>query len=271
LDAASRRVVPALVTRNLLSATGRRMGDTVTLAYGGAAIDLRITGTLARVPSVPSASGAVLVDLPTLTAVLAGSVGPDQLVAPTHADEWWLEVPVSGVAAVRRAFADHPDLGTPLDRRADAARAAAAPLGAGSQRSLLLLAALAGLVAAGGFVLHVIAAGGGVRREVAVLCALGASRRDASAWLVVEQALVVVVGVVLGVALGVAVGALVVADLVRTPGGDVPILPVALQVPVVPIASLAGALVLLLVLVAGAGMAGVLRNRGAGAELRDAP
>src|SRR5690606_1955919 len=202
--------VPALFTPAALAGAGGRTGEVLALAGG---VTVQVAGTVPAVPGVAEPDGVVM-DLGWLS--LQQYLN---LRALPTVNEWWLATSDPAPAAT----VAH-GLGLQVhDRRAEAARLLADPLGGGVLLTLWTAAALAALLAAFGSVVDSRATAVGRRTELAVLHTLGTSPATVTSALIVEQAVLAGLGVVAGTAVGLGVAAAMGASLVLTPAGTVPL------------------------------------------------
>ncbi|RAG85249.1 ABC transporter permease [Streptacidiphilus pinicola] len=238
--------LPALATRDYLSAVAAKVGDVVPFPVGDATVRLRITGVLNAMPT--AGSKAVVVDLSSLTRQLAAldATCPE----PT---EWWLPaaapddpVPARAAAALR-ALPGTQDVQL---RGEVAAQLTDDPLGAGPQVTLLVLAVVAAVLAAIGFGAATAAAASERARENAVLRALGCPPRRLARTAAAEPAVLIVLGAAVGLAVGTLIVHLVVPLVVLTPTAQQPVPPVQVTLPLGRTFALVGAIVVVPVLTA---------------------
>lgn len=186
---------PAIASAQLLAETGLEVGDTAAVMVGG----MPVTAVIAdAAPDLPSAPGrqALLMDRTTLTHLLARAGFDENLV-----DEWWLEAAdadagplverireVHGGAAVSRVQVED-----------DLARG---PLRVAVTAALLLISLAAVVLAVVGLTMSATVSVRQRRLELARLQALGAARATLVRSVVVEHALLVVLGVAAGGTLG---------------------------------------------------------------------
>ncbi|MEW2347357.1 FtsX-like permease family protein [Streptomyces sp. NPDC006684] len=223
--------VPALASDAFLKAAHAKRGQTLTVPVEGTEVRVEVVDTVAHVPTTgedaataADASGqdsgspsgeeateedgaggddadvALLVDLPTLNAVLAGA-GATPL-APT---EWWLSTAEGRSGAVAARLRERPD-SDPADVlvRDEVRRTLVGdPLGAAPRTALLAAALAAAAIAAVGFTAGAMGSLRERRSEHAVLRALGISGRKLARQTFWEQVLLVAVGLGAGLALGV--------------------------------------------------------------------
>ena len=205
--------LPVLATDDFLTATGLHPGDTLRLPTAGITLDARVVGAVRAFPTLPpdpGGAGAVIADLPTLSAALFTATGD---VVP--AERWWLSTGTPAdtagdpplAAALRRAPFDSDEV------RSRSARVAALrndPAALGVIGALLLGGVAALGLAVVGFGVSTVGATRERAGDLAVLRALGAPRRLVRRWLLVESGAVLLFGIVVGalLAAGMAMAAL---------------------------------------------------------------
>ncbi|WP_030192371.1 FtsX-like permease family protein [Streptomyces sp. NRRL S-87] len=273
--------LPAVATDAFLTAAAARPGDRLDLTLAGERLTVRIVESVRALPTTgtpatggpatgaPSEApradgGGLLLDLRTVNEVLTQR-GRGTL-APT---EWWLSTDrPTAVAAALRA---RPDAGAADDVLVRDERAAALlgdPLGRGPRAALLAVTAAAAALAAVGFA---VSAAGSLREqsaELAVLRALGASRRRLAALAAAEHGLLALVGVLAGLGIGTVLTRAVVPLLVLTARAERPLPPVLVELPGTHLALLLAAVAAVPLLTAAAlalrhaGPAPSLRNQG---------
>ncbi|MFC1416571.1 FtsX-like permease family protein [Streptacidiphilus cavernicola] len=260
--------VPAVVTDGFLTATGARVGQTVT--FGQDAPVLKITAAVRELPttgpggsapgatdspaSSPDYGGAMLVDLAAYDAWLVADGQPAQ--QPT---EWWIGVAPhapGGSAAVAAALRARPDVQSVLVQDEVLGGLRGNPLAAGTRAALLCSAVIAALLAAVGFG---VGAAGSVRRranEAGVLRALGAGRRDLARSTAVELGVPLLLGVLMGLLMGALLTRMLIPLIVLTTAATRPDPPVLVQLPLGQVAlfvAATAAVPLLVTLLAGRG------------------
>jgi hypothetical protein len=213
-------VLPAAVTRDFASTAGLRPGQTFPVIFQGTPVSLRVVSIVRGFPTLTGPSGGVIVDQGLLQQALAAAGA-----LPASVTEWWLRN--SGPVAL-------PGLppGTTVTRRAVVAGALLAnPLGAAPQLAMLAIAVAAVVLAAGGFL---VAAATARERahDLALLASLGATKRQLTRLLCLEQALVAVPAAVAGLLLGALLARLVIPAVTVTATGRPPVPPALIQVPV---------------------------------------
>jgi len=217
------RALPVAATSAFTAATGQKRGSTFPVQVGNSTVRVTIVSVIASFPTI-SGSGGIVVDQSLLQQTLAADGA-----LPEPVTEWWLRT--AGAAPTRL-----PGGATLTDRASLAASLLANPLGAAPQLAMLAIAAAAVILAAAGFA--VAAATAGERaRDLALLAALGATRRQLTRLLCLEQAALGIPAAVAGLVLGGVLARLVVPAVTLTATGAHPQPAVLVQVPLtVPIA-----------------------------------
>jgi predicted lysophospholipase L1 biosynthesis ABC-type transport system permease subunit len=179
------------------------------------------------IPGFPTIGGGGLIaDQSRLQQALAGAGG-----TPPPVTEWWLRT--GGAASAREPTLTGLPAGAVLTDRDSIARSLLAnPLAVAPQLAMLAIAAAALILAAAGFA--VAAATAGERsRDIALLAALGATRRQLTRLLCLEQAALGVPAAAAGLVLGLALARLVVPAVTLTATGAHPQPSVLVQIPLV--------------------------------------
>lgn len=253
--------LPVILDTTAANAAGAKVGDRISVRAGAADIAGTVTGTIEAFPGTDPARGVILMDL----AALADSRWTDA-GASTLPSGWWLAT--NEPAATTTALDQRPGLATDVISQTALAKALRHdPLGLATLGALF-----AGFVAAlgfagVGFIVNLIIGARERLAEFAVLRALGVSRRQVLALLLVEQGFLVGLGVVVGISVGIAVAFLVVPYVVLSAQALRTLPPVLVEVPWLGIAALAASTVLLLAL-AVAVAARRLQQHGLGGSLR---
>jgi hypothetical protein len=234
-------VLPAAITRDFADAAGYRLGQTFPVSVLGTTMTLRVVSILSGFPTLTGPSGGVIVDQGQLQQALAATG-----TAPAAVTEWWLRgngpVTLAGLPA-----------GTAITRRSAVATALLAnPLAAAPQLAMLAIAAAAVALAIGGFL---VAAATARERahDMALLAALGATKRQLTRLLCLEQAMVAIPAAAAGLLLGVLLARLVVPAVTITATGRHPQPPALIQVPMAVPVAVAVIMAVVPVLIAAAG------------------
>jgi hypothetical protein len=236
LLAVDRRVpltVPAVATERCLTSTGLRRGGTMDVPVPTGTVRVRIAETIRALPTtggLPAErdGGALLFDLRAANLALTETGSP-----ALDPDEWWLTTRPGQEARTAAAARELPG----VDASQVIARAALVdalrddPLGAGPQSALSAAALVAAALAAVGFAVNIV---GSLRErgdEIAVLTALGASRRRLTRLVAAEQGVLVAIGLLVGAALGAFLTRAIVPLIVLTGDAARPVPDVLVQLP----------------------------------------
>jgi FtsX-like permease family len=252
--------IPGLATQAFLAANDLSVGDTVAAAVGGGALSVTIVAVVSTFPTVTSAHGTVVVDLPSVQDGLAS-----QSLAPLPVTEWWLsstghQVPpgLPGVLPPGSAVASAAGL---------AAGLAADPMTAVPQQALLAIAIAAAVLGISGCCVAIAADVRQRRAERALLAALGVDPGGAARQLGLERLMLGLPAALAGLALGAIIAELLVPAVTLTATASSPVPPVIIQLDWAQTLPLALAVATLPVLVAAAVIA---RRPDPAAELRTA-
>jgi hypothetical protein len=210
-------VLPAAATSAFVAASGQGRGSSFPVQVGNTNVRVTIVSVIAGFPTIGGAGG-IVVDQGLLQQTLAAAGAEPQPVT-----EWWLRT--AGAAPTRL-----PGGAALTDRASLAASLLANPLGAAPQLAMLAIAAAAVVLAAAGFAVAAATAGDRAR-DLALLAALGATRRQLTRLLCLEQAALGVPAAVAGLVLGLALARLVVPAVTLTATGAHPQPAVLVQVP----------------------------------------
>jgi hypothetical protein len=212
--------VPVAITSAFASAIGsHHLGYRFSTDFLGTTIQLKVVSVIRAFPTISGPYGGAVVDQAALQNDLAAAGSLPALVT-----EWWLRTsrPVS--------LTGLPP-GTTIVSRADvAASLLANPLAAAPQLAMLAIAAAAVILAAAGFLVSAATARERAH-EMALLAALGATKRQLTRLLCLEQAAVAVPAAVAGLLLGGLLARLVIPAVSLTPTGTPPQPPVIVQTP----------------------------------------
>jgi hypothetical protein len=229
--------IRAIVDQATLDAGRAAAGATVTIRTG--ATDTRRLVTSGPVVAFPGVNGPgiAVVDLGTWQLAQYGATGA--VPPPTS---WWLTTDGTDDAAVAAALA------TGRYPLADIRSLAAETRDRLDDPVAMAILGTLDLVAGGAIVFAVLGAvaaswtaGRSRRGELAVLVALGLSRRQLAGLIVADEAFPVATGIIGGSLLGLALGALVLPAITRAPDGSAPVPPAALVIPWAAVLALAAA------------------------------
>jgi hypothetical protein len=233
--------LPAVATSAYLSATGQRVGSTFPVSLAGHTLTVTVVGRFSAFPTVGGTGGGLIVDQAALQETLVARSGQ-----PPPVTEWWLR------AGPAPALAGLPPGTARTDRTAVTRSLLTNPLAAAPEQAMLAIAAAAALLACTGFLVSVVTAREQAR-DLALLRAIGATRRQIVRLLCLQQALLTIPAAVGGLLLGAAAAWLVVPAVTITPAGARPQPPVLLELPWAGPAALAALIAAVPVLIAAVG------------------
>ena len=263
LAALAKAPLPAIVSDRFLERTGSHIGDTLAVGSLSRRWPIEIVGSLHAFPTVDPARPTVIVDAGALA--LEGYAIDAET---SYIGEWWLTVAETRSAELASALRGDPYDSQQVDSRREIARSSVTdPVAVGIIGALSLGAVAALVFATIGFVVS--AAAGAAERlsEFALLRALGLSPRQLTAWLSLENAFLLTVGVLCGIGLGLLLAWLVLPFVTLTSNAAVVNPPLRVIVPwgvIGVLLAIAAGAVLLSVLALG----GLLRRVGLGSTLR---
>jgi hypothetical protein len=235
-----RGALPAIATRAFLAGSGLSRGSTVPVALGGTTVTFKIVDVVSDFPTIGGPAGGLVADQASVQQALAvAGLGPQPVT------EWWLQAsrppPLTGIPGA-----------VLTDRAAVATSLLASPLAAAPQLAMLAIAAAAIILAAAGFLVSA-ATARERSRDLALLAALGATRRQLTGVLCLEQAALAVPAAAAGLLLGAVLARLVVPAVTLTAAGAHPVPAVLVQVPLAVPGALALAIAAVPVLIAALG------------------
>jgi len=202
--------IPAIATRAFMNANSQQIGSVVPESVEGATVPLRIVAEVASFPTVTAPGGALITDLGSLQAYLAR-----QTLPPLPVTQWWL---TTAGGQVPPALTASVPAGTGITTAARLTTANTGdPLSAAPQLALLAMAVAASLLAIMGFWVSIAADVRERRSGMALLAALGVTRRGAAVSLCLEKLLLSLPSAALGVVLGTLVARLLVPAVTLSP------------------------------------------------------
>jgi FtsX-like permease family len=211
--------MPVAATSAFVAATGQGRGSTFPISIDGTSLRVSVVSVISGFPTIEGAGGGLVVDQARLQQALAAVGAQPQPVA-----EWWLS---TGHAAAPTGL---PGGATVTDRASLASALLANPLAAAPELAMLAIAAAAVILAAAGFAVAATTAGER-SRDIALLATLGATRRQLTRLLCLEQVVLGVPAAAAGLLLGVVLARLVVPAVTLTPTGGHPEPAVLVQIP----------------------------------------
>jgi hypothetical protein len=213
--------LPVAATSAFVAATGQGRGSTFPISIDGTSLRVAVVTVIPGFPTLEGAGGGLIVDQTRLQQALDAVGAQPQPVA-----EWWLS---TGSGAPPAGL---PSGAAVTDRASLASSLLANPLGAAPQLAMLAIAAAAVILAAAGFA--VASATAGERsRDIALLATLGATQRQLTRLLCLEQAALGVPAAAAGLLLGVVLARLVVPAVTLTATGGHPEPAVLVQIPMI--------------------------------------
>ena len=256
-------VLPAVVNRPFLEATGAAIGDELTVPIDGEPRRLIVSGVLESFPTTNPLQPAAVVDVASLSLLRFNSNRGAGFPV-----EWWLDADEAAIPGILADRGDGPLRGaTVLSRAQTFEQLSADPLALAMIGALSLGFVVAALFAVIGLVVSAAVSVRQRRTEFALLRALGLSPDQLSGWLWLENGSLVLVSLVCGTLLGLLIGWVVLPFVTVTQQAAVPFPPVIVEVPWAAIAvlELATALALVATLFV---LTRVMRRSGLGSVLR---
>lgn len=211
--------LPAIATRAFLAAANDHVGQVVLLPVGNATVPVRLVAVIRAFPSAGNGAAAVIVNQPSLQAVLAAQAQP-----PLPVTGWWLRTSHGVPPGL-----PHGASVVSLDRLA--AALLSDPLPNVPQLALVVIAVAAALLASIGFVVCVVAAVTERRLQDALLAALGMGRGARTRQLCLEQLMLSLPAAAIGALIGVGLARLLVPAVTLTSGAAAAFPPVRVVVP----------------------------------------
>ncbi len=240
----------AVVNQAFLDLTGSRLGDHVPVSTnGGMLVSLDIVGVAPLFPPLDPATPFVVVDEPTMD---LQRLLQTQDIGSTS--EWWLQVDAAQAAPLAVTLTGQPFAAQQIVSRDALAHALLTdPVALGTVGALVLGALAAIAFAAIGFIVSAVVSTTERVSELALLRALGLSGRQLRAWLSLEHATLLLLGLASGSLLGLLMAWLVLPFTSLGPGGVAPVPAPVVEVPwvvlgavvVLAVALLAAALVII--------------------------
>ena len=256
-------VIPTVVNRPFLEATGTAVGDELTVPIDGEPRRLMVSGVLESFPTTDPLQPAAVVDVATLSLLRFNTNRGAGFPV-----EWWLDVDDTALPGVLAERGDGPLRGASVLSRAETfEQLSADPLALAMIGALSLGFVVAALFAVIGLVVSAAVSVRQRRTEFALLRALGLSPDQLSGWLWLENGSLVLVSLVCGTLLGLLIGWVVLPFVTVTQQAAAPFPPVVVEVPWAAIAvlELASALALVATLFV---LTRVMRRSGLGSVLR---
>lgn len=219
--------IPVLASVRYLELTGGSIGDVVDLGDLTQRRAYEIVGSVRAFPTLGTDDAFVIADLPTLAAVAAMG---DR--APLEADEWWMTtVRGTGPAVAERLRQDPYSAASVIDVEDLTRDLATDPIALGLIGALVLGSLSAVAFAGIGFLVSAVTSTRERLGEFALLQAIGLSHRQLSAWLTIESAFLVAMGLLVGTGIGLVLAWVVLPFVSLTQDASVPVPPVEVVIP----------------------------------------
>ncbi len=256
--------IPVLVNDSLLNRLGLGLGGTFPLRSGAGTVNAQVVGTVASFPTIAPAQPVVIADFGTFDAVQLLQRNTN----PTDPDEGWLAInstqASAAVATLQAAPFSSPAVVSLTERR-QALQSDPVALGTIGALSLGFVAAL--VFAGIGFAVSAATSVHERVGEFSMLRALGLSPRQMVGWLMLEQGILVVLGLLAGTIVGLGLSWLVL-PLITVTQSAAPVVPsLHVVVPWLSLVEMEGTIIVLLALIVGIA-AVLLRRIGIGQILR---
>ena len=218
-------VVPALASEGYLARTGARVGDTIQAGQLTTRRAFEIIGTLSAFPTLDPTEPFLVVDLGALA--LADEARND----PPPASGWWVDTPGGASVAVADRLRAIPSVGGVVAYDELHGELLTDPVALGVVGALLLGALASLIFATIGFVASAMVSARERLGEFALLQALGLSHRQLSAWITLENAFLLVIGLLVGTGIGLALAWVVLPFITLTQEATLAVPPVVVVYP----------------------------------------
>ena len=258
------QAIPVLVDGAFLRQLGIQLGGTFPLQSGAGTLNAQVVGTVTNFPTVDPSQPVIIADYGTFDAMAL----LQRRINPTDANERWLAVDPAqasaATSALKSAPFSSPTIVSLVDRR-QALQADPVALGTIGALSLGFIAAL--VFAVVGFAVSAATSIHERVGEFTTLRAIGLSPRQLAGWLMLEQGVLVVLGLLGGTIVGLGLSWLVLPLITVTQAGT-PVVPSLLVVlPWLRLIEMEATIIGLLTLIVGVA-AMLLRRVGIGQILR---
>jgi len=218
--------VPALASERYLELTGVQVGDVVELGQLTQRRQYEIVGSLRGFPTLDPAEPFLLVDIGAL------AIADEAAGAVVDVDEWWLAVDDGSEAAVADALrAEGYSAESVLAREELHRDLLSDPVALGLIGALVLGALAAVIFASIGFIVSATVSARERLSEFALLQAIGLSHRQLSAWISMENAFLLLIGLLAGTGLGLLLAWVVLPFVTLTQEATLAVPPVEVVVP----------------------------------------
>jgi len=214
--------LPAIITKPFARVNSLKLGSVAQANVDGLTVPVRVVAEVTTFPTVPPASGAIVVDLAAIQDYVASLSMP-----PLPVTEWWL-----ATGGTQAGLAGRLPGGSAVTTQAGLASGLLGnALSAVPQQALLATAVVAALLAITGFCVSIAANVSQRRAQSALLSALGVDS-GAQAWqLCLEEFMISLPAAAVGLALGALVSTLFVPATTLTSDATKPAPPVIIDIP----------------------------------------
>jgi hypothetical protein len=216
----------AIASPAFVAATGTGPSERIRVTAAGQPVDLEIVGTTDLFPPLDPEAAFVVVDGASLALSWFAQTG---FVIP--AVEWWLTTDDARSSAVAQELSERYAAREVIDRSELARSLTGDPVALALIGALGLGSLAALLFAAVGFIVSLVVSISERIEEIAVLRALGASRRDVTAWLAIDTGVLLAFGLASGAVLGLLLSWLVLPFAALTQTGAPPVPPPVVVLP----------------------------------------
>jgi predicted lysophospholipase L1 biosynthesis ABC-type transport system permease subunit len=218
--------VPALASERYLELTGVQVGDVVELGQLTQRRQFEIAGSLRGFPTLDPAEPFLLVDIGAL------ATADEAAGAALGVDEWWLAVDDGSESAVADALRADGYSAESVVAREDLHRDLLSdPVALGLIGALVLGAMAAIIFASIGFIVSATVSARERLSEFALLQAIGLSHRQLSAWISMENAFLLLIGLLAGTGLGLVLAWVVLPFVTLTQEATLAVPPVEVVIP----------------------------------------
>jgi hypothetical protein len=257
--------IPALASAGYLERTGVLLGDVVEVGQLTQRRSYEIVGSLRGFPTLDPNEAFLVVDLPDLAAWELADGGTLGIA------EWWLATEAGAGSGVAETLRADPFSASSILVRDEVERGLVGdPVALGLIGALALGALAAVVFASIGFIVSATVSARERLGEFALLQAIGLSHRQLSAWISLENAFLLLIGLVSGTGLGLVLAWVVLPFVTLTQEATLAVPPVEVVIPwgiygliyVVALAALAITVVVIGNLLGRVRVSGVLRSGG---------
>ncbi len=218
--------VPAVASERYLELTGARVGEVVEIGALTQRRQFELVGSVRGFPTLDPSEPFVIADIGALSA--ADLAAGDELTV----SEWWLTVADGAGPAVAEALdADPYSAGSVLVREELHRDLLGDPVALGLIGALVLGAMAAVVFASIGFIVSATVSARERLNEFALLQAIGLSHRQLSAWISMENAFLLLIGLLAGTVLGLVLAWVVLPFVTLTQEATLAVPPVEVVIP----------------------------------------